>query len=385
LQFGKKGTVRKIPVNLCARLTEIGTLDLSCYSRRTEHRWRLQFNIRPVHSERTEDKKQPREKKTKDAMPGESTQRALKILSVAFSPEKPRSDHGVTPATVVKALHDCLGTNKENWPVPVLRRLADALLRGLNHRKISPRHEERWLNLSGFCLRPGYGDTGDDYRIRQIIKIYQGGVIFPRDLQCRVEWWILWRRVVGGLNEKQQMALFRDLFPLLLSEKKSEKKHRRATPQERAEMWRTLANLERLPIDHKEEIGKALIKQMGTCRGEGLNMWVLSRIGTRIPLYGPLNSVVPARTVTDWIEQTLKAPWKKPAQTAFSVVQMASFTGDRERDIEPSLRDRIRERLQGLEDGERLAQRLCEMVPLNASEQDRVFGEGLPGGLHLAE
>jgi hypothetical protein len=385
LQFGKKGIVRKIPVNLCARLTEIGTLDLSCYSRRTEHRWRLQFNIRPVHSERTEDKKQPREKKTKDAMSGESTQRALKILSVAFSSEKPGSDHGVTPATVVKALRDCLGTNKENWPVPVLRRLADALLRGLNHRKISPRHEERWLNLSGFCLRPGYGDTGDDYRIRQIIKIYQGGVIFPRDLQCRVEWWILWRRVVGGLNEKQQMALFRDLFPLLLSEKKSGKKHRRVTPQERAEMWRTLANLERLPINHKEEIGKALIKQMGTCRGEGLNMWVLSRIGTRIPLYGPLNSVVPARTVTDWIEQTLKAPWKKPAQTAFSVVQMASFTGDRERDIEPSLRDRIRERLQGLEDGERLAQRLCEMVPLNASEQDRVFGEGLPGGLHLAE
>ena len=156
-------------------------------------------------------------------------------------------------------------------------------------------------------------------------------------------------------------------------------------PQERAEMWRTLANLERLPIHHKEEIGTALINQISTCRGEGLNMWVLSRIGTRIPLYGPLNAVVPARTVTDWIEQTLKVPWKKPAHTAFSVVQMASFTGDRERDVEPGLRDRIRERLQGLEDAERLSRRLWEMVPLNASEQDRVFGEGLPEGLHLAE
>jgi len=28
---------------------------------------------------------------------------------------------------------------------------------------------------------------------------------------------------------------------------------------------------------------------------------------------------------------------------------------------------------------------LYEMVPLNASEQGRVFGEGLPEGLHLAE
>jgi hypothetical protein len=124
---------------------------------------------------------------------------------------------------------------------------------------------------------------------------------------------------------------------------------------------------------------------MGTSRGEGLNMWVLSRIGSRIPLYGPLNVVVPARTVTGWIKQILETEWRKPNQTAFCVVQMACFTGDRERDLDANLRDRITERLRGLEDDERLAQRLYEILPLSASEQGRVFGEELPEGLHLAE
>jgi hypothetical protein len=285
----------------------------------------------------------------------------------------------------MQALRKDIGRNKESWPVLVLRRLFDSLLREPEYRTKSARHEERWLNLTGFCLRPGYGHTGDDYRMRQIWKLYHAGVVFPRDQQCRVEWWILWRRVAGGLNQSQQMALFRDLSPVLLPGQKKGAKPHRVSPQERTEMWRTVANLEGLPVDMKEEIGSALVKQIGTSRGEGLNTWVLSRIGSRIPLYGPLNGVVPVRTITGWMKRILEIKWRKPSQTAFCVVQMASFTGDRERDLDARLRDRIRERLRGLEDGERLTQRLFEMVPLSASEQGLVFGEGLPEGLHLAE
>jgi len=385
LRFGKKGAVRKIPVYLCARLTELGTLDLACHSRETEHRWRLEFNIRPAVSEKVEDKERLKKKGRKESISEKSIARALKTLGAAFSAEGPLSDDQVTPATVMKALRDHLGTSKEKWPVPVLRRLADALLTEPDRRKISPRHEERWLNLVGFCLRPGYGDVADGYRMQQIWKVYHADVIFSRDRQCRVEWWILWRRVAGGLSQKQQMALFRNLCPALLpGQKKGTKQHRLAAP-ERTEMWRTIANLERLPVDNKEEIGKTLIKQIGTSRGEGLNMWVLSRIASRIPLYGPLNEVVSARTVTRWIRRILETEWKKPDQTGFCVVQMACFSGDRERELDANLKDRIEERLSGLEDSERLSQRLHEMVSLSTTEQGRVFGEGLPGGLHLAE
>jgi hypothetical protein len=217
----------------------------------------------------------------------------------------------------------------------------------------------------------------------QAWKLFHSNVMFPRDQQCWVEWWILWRRVAGGLSQKQQTTLFRDLFPLLTPGKK--KRSRRVTPQERTEMWRAVANLELLPADVKKDIGKTLMKHIGSARGEGLNMWVLSRVGSRIPLYGPYNEVVPAKAVTSWIKKILESDWTKPDHTAFCVVQMASFTGDRARDVDRSLRDRIEEKLRGLDKGERLAQRLNEIVPLSSSEQGLVFGEGLPEGLHLAE
>ncbi len=385
LRFGKKAVARKMPVRLCAHLTEVGTLELACHSMETDHRWRLQFKIRPDVSDKTGKNKGPKDKPKKESISEKSIDKALKTLRIAFTTEKPLSGNQVTPATVMKELRKDIGRNKESWPVPVLRHLLDTLLRKPGHRKKSARHEERWLNLAGYFLRPGYGHTGDDYRMRQIWKLYHAGVVFPRDQQCWTEWWILWRRVAGGLNQRQQMAIFRDLSPVLLPGQKKGTQQHRVSPQERTEMWRTIANLERLPVDVKEEIGRALIKNIGTSRGEGLNMWILSRIGSRIPLYGPLNTVVPVRTITGWIKQILETKWKKPNQTAFCVVQMVCFTGDRERDLDANLRDRIRERLWKMQDVDCLARRLDEIVPLSASEQSCVYGEGLPEGLHLAE
>jgi len=379
LRFGKKGVIRKIPVYLCARLTEIGTLELSCHARETEHRWKLPFNIRPDVAKKTGDGK-PSEKQERRALSEERIEQALKALASAFG-----SDTPVAPTTVMKQLRQDTGIRKERWTVPVLRRFADALLKRPEDRKKSARHEERWLNLAGFCLRPGFGYTGDDYRMRQAWKLYHGGVQFARDQQCRVEWWVLWRRVAGGMSQSQQMALFREVFPRLSPGKKKGSKQPRLSPLERTEMWRTIANLEQLPSDVKESVGKALVKHLGTPRGEGLNMWVLSRIGSRAPLYGPFNEVIPPKTVTRWIKKILETPWSKPGHTAFCVVQMASFTGDRGRDVDATLRDRISERLSGSENEERLGDRLHEIVPLSESEQGLVFGEGLPEGLHLAE
>src|SRR5262249_11183373 len=45
LRFGKAGE-RLIPVKLGARLTEVGTLEIWADSKETEHRWRLQFELR---------------------------------------------------------------------------------------------------------------------------------------------------------------------------------------------------------------------------------------------------------------------------------------------------------------------------------------------------
>ena len=47
LRGGKRSGVKRIPVTLAAKSTEIGTLELSCVSREN-NRWKLEFNVRDV-------------------------------------------------------------------------------------------------------------------------------------------------------------------------------------------------------------------------------------------------------------------------------------------------------------------------------------------------
>ena len=41
------------------------------------------------------------------------------------------------------------------------------------------------------------------------------GSVFPKDVQCQVEWLVLWRRVAGGLNAGQQNELYQRLISTL--------------------------------------------------------------------------------------------------------------------------------------------------------------------------
>ncbi len=83
-------------------------------------------------------------------------------------------------------------------------------------RKKSPAYEARWLNLCGFCLRPGFGYPGDDFRIEQARRIYSGGVQYANQVQCEIDWWIFWGRLAGGMNRNQQNDIYQRLSGFLL-------------------------------------------------------------------------------------------------------------------------------------------------------------------------
>jgi len=54
IRFGRKAEERNVPVRLGAHLTEVGTLEIWAESKVSEHRWRLQFELRkPVLAEQT--------------------------------------------------------------------------------------------------------------------------------------------------------------------------------------------------------------------------------------------------------------------------------------------------------------------------------------------
>ena len=134
------------------------------------------------------------------------------------------------------------------------RRNASKLADG---RKRSAAHELRWLNLCGFCLRPGFGFPGDDYRVEQARRVYASGLQFANQVQNEIEWWIFWGRVAGGLNRNQQTDIFQRLSPHLAAAGRPS--DRAVNPSLLREMWRAAASLELLPIQTKTQLGDELI------------------------------------------------------------------------------------------------------------------------------
>jgi hypothetical protein len=172
----------------------------------------------------------------------------------------------------------------------------------------------------------------------------------------------------------------------LPSAKQKKKWHEvKATAQEAAEMWRTLANLERLPPPAKVKLGDELIRRIAADKTvDPLHVWALGRIGARAPLYGPLNCVVPPQKAGEWVAAVLDRPLGAELEkAAFPLAQLGRRTGDRARDLEPELRDRLSTRLRELPGGDRAALLVEQIVALEAREERVALGDTLPAGLRL--
>ncbi len=374
LKYGKKGGAQTLPVQLQIHLTEIGTLELWCKSRQTPHRWQLQFDVR-------------QEGQPQAASPGETLEagiidRAVGLIESVFGASPSHS-----PEPLTKELASILDSPKEKWSFFLIRKLADALLSCTPGRSISPIHESRWLNLTGFCLRPGFGDPLDEWRIREAWKLYLQGPQFARQAQVRSEWWVFWRRISGGLNAGQQLQIYENVSSGLFSESRRKKgsgagRHWRG--QEELEVWMVLANLERIPSKGKEELGDLLLEKIKKGKSRPQEFWALGRLGARIPFYGPLDQVIPSRTAKRWLNELLSTPLAPQPELAQALVQIARRTSDRERDVAPEERERLSDWLEAFSHKDRLRALLSHPeIALQSEEEQEIFGDSLPPGLLL--
>ena len=212
LRFGKKSRQIELGVQLKASFTEVGTLELWCESLNTQHRWRLQFELRDSEGQ---VQSAPLPQQAPPPAP-ESLESAGKLIRAVFGkPHDALDGEAIGPETIVTRLETAFGRNKDSWPADTIRKLCDMLAEVVDGRAKSRRHEARWLNLFGFCLRPGFGALLDDWRVNQARRFYMAGLAFPKDLQCQVEWLVLWRRVAGGFNAGQQQELYQKYGSLL--------------------------------------------------------------------------------------------------------------------------------------------------------------------------
>jgi molecular chaperone DnaK (HSP70) len=368
IRFGKKAEERLIPVKLGARLTEIGTLETWCESKISDNRWRLQFELRKKAAE------QPAERKAAAVVSEQALKNSLELIQAVFAPN---AKSPIAPEEVPAKLEQTMGLGRNSWPLAAIRQLADAFLAVADGRKKSPAYEIRWFNLCGFCLRPGFGCPGDDFRVEQTRRIYAGGSVHGNQVQCEIDWWIFWGRVAGGMNRNQQTDVYQRLSGFLLP--RGAKKPQRINPSLLREMWRTAASLELLPIGVKTELGEALIRRVKAGDFKESESWCLSRLGARKLFYGPMNLVVPPATATRWAEALLNV-----AGAGDALAAIARRTEDPTRDLPPATVENVRRKLQAMPHAERL------LAVLEGQEEDgralgRIFGEELPSGLVLME
>jgi len=354
IRFGKAGE-RLVPVKLRAHLTEVGTLEVWADSKISEHHWRLQFELRKTAGARTGGKPAA-------VVSDEAVAQAEALLEAVF-----RAGN-LTPEELPAKLEQALALGRNSWPLSAIRRLSDRLLELAETRRKSPALEMRWLNLTGFMLRPGFGFPGDDFRIEQARRIYAGGIQFANQVQNEIDWWIFWGRVAGGLNKNQQVDIFQRLSPVLLPRGS---KRPRINNSLLREMWRTGASLELLPLQTKTQLGDALISLVKKGEMVETGLWCLSRLGARKLFYGPINQVLPVQSATRWVEALLKVPKAEDA-----VVAIARRTGDSTRDLSPATIENVRKRI---------PENLLPALE-GETEEDlgKVFGEELPSGLVAA-
>ena len=368
IRFGKKAEERLIPVRLGARLTEIGTLETWCESKVSDNRWNLEFQLRKQAVE------QPVERRAAAVVSEQALKTSLALIEEVFAPS---SKSPIPPEELPARLEQAMGLGRNSWPLSAIRPMADAFLAAAAGRKKSPAFEIRWLNLAGFCLRPGFGYPGDDFRIEQARRLYSGGIAYANQVQCEIDWWIFWGRVAGGLNRNQQADVYQRLSGFLLP--RGNKKPQRINAALLREMWRAAASLELLPLGAKTELGDALIKRIKAGDYKESELWCVSRLGARQLFYGPINLVAPPATVTRWAEAIVNI-----AAAGDALASLARRTDDPTRDLPAATRQTIRGKLEAMPNAARL------LAVLNGEAEDdralgRIFGEELPSGLVLAK
>ena len=353
-------------VQLVTQLTEVGTLEVDCVAADdSNQRWRLAFQLRG----------------------GDAA--ALARLHPRFPDAAARLEwfYGSRAPNVepkeIKGLRNDLERllgQRETWETPLLRELFRVLWAGVRRRRRSVDHERLWFSLAGYCLRPGFGYPLDEWRVSQLWTLYGQGVQYPQDAQNRTEWWTLWRRVAGGLDAAAQTQLGEELLTGLRPLTGKAAKEKSSGVEDLA---RLAGVLERLPGTRKVELGELLLARLAR-KGESPQLWwAVGRLGTRVPAYGSAHDVIPTATATEWLEQVLALDWKAVTPAAFAAALLTRLSGDRERDIDDSLRKRVIQRLRAAKSPASWLRMIEDVVELDEIDAGRVLGEALPPGLRL--
>ena len=365
-----EGKRREVTVRLTTAMTEVGTLEMHCVGADDPaRRWLLAFELRGDNaSPDTPAVESPRLADARD------------LIERVFGTQSQQVD--AKEVRGLRARLERLLGPREAWEMPLLRALFDALMERAARRRRSAEHERTWLNLAGYCLRPGLGADLDEWRIDRLFGLFGQGIQYANEGRNWSEWWTLWRRAAGGLPEAAQLEIL-EVLAGHLEQADAGKRSRTPVLDSYDDMVRLSASLERVPTLHRIEVGKWLLERLQRPSEKAHTWWALGRVGARESLYGSAHTVVPAEIAAGWLEAVLALDWKRVEPAAFAAAQIARLTGDRSRDLTPELRDEVVRRLLAIRAPQGWIAMVRDGARLDEEVRRRSFGEALPPGLSL--
>jgi molecular chaperone DnaK (HSP70) len=366
-----------IPVVLNTKINELGLLQISCRSLAADipQSWPLEFNLRPqeggaptVTALAGETRAEP------DVPPGALAEAERRIGAFFTQPLGKREK--LTAQRLIDHLEQSLGRSKADWNATLLRDLWTSLAANQNVRALSVEHEETWLITAGFLLRPGFGLAMDEIRIDQLWRLCDSGLRFPGK-RTKLQEYVLWRRVAGGLSQERQEAL-------IAGEKIFERTN---VPPE---LIRMVGAFERIGQDLKRELVERFIETVVALASEKKHcapyLAALGFLLSRTPFYAGPETIAPPALVEQAYEAFRRFDWKDAefieVQTLF--LRAARAVDDRRLDLPGALRSKIADKLEKCGIARGKTDRLRKVEPIQRAERLSFYGEALPPGLILS-
>jgi molecular chaperone DnaK (HSP70) len=363
-----------IDVALEVILMSTGMLQLFCVDRASGERWQLEFNVRDLA--RDDAAQYVGDTEIASSIDKVRYQKGLEKFEEHFGKKKKSDSDQDNPKYLVRTLEEIFGCERKDWDVSTLRRMWPTLREGMTRKSRSIGHEVSWLYLAGYALRPGYGVELDEWRVSELWKAYELGLAFPKERQAEEQWWIMWRRVAGGLSREQQEKIFDKIFPAI-----------RKGNVPSSEIYMLAGSLERIEMGNKVRLGNYLVQQISEGRKQFLDQkfWALARIASRVLMHGSAESIVRPSFVEDWFSKLrgLSLRDKQYARLATFMAQAGRLVNDREFDLPPEIRSAMISLLEKSGIDETQIRPLREFVPADAAAKSQLFGEELPAGLIL--
>ena len=200
---------------------------------------------------------------------------------------------------------------------------------------------------------------------------------------------ILWRRISGGFTTGQQNALFQDTWtrvkPMLGGTNIGREQ---LNTNIAIELLRLLGSLERLRSKDKAAAVELALSGLNKKKLLPLHsalLWMIGRMGNRVPIYATLQQTVPVDKVSDWLGRLLgmEPPIDLVPSYSLALMLMSRRTGDRYRDVSREIREKVLQRMDALKSPPLHRTLVADGGSLDEENTSSIVGDTLPLGFSL--